>query len=341
MSTFFALTTRGLEAISADEIGTLKGATGTETAYRRVTVDFDGDPNDLLSLRTVDDLFIYLTRWTNVGRPRSTLRTLKEQSAALDLRDAAALCGEVRTLGTPPTFSVTASFVGKRNYTNEEIKLAVAEGVEATHGWEYFSDDAVADLNLRVFVEHEQAFVGVRLGQKALHLRPYATAHVRGALKPPIAAAMVQLAKVAPAQVLLDPCCGAGHIVIEAALMGFAVQGGDERAEAVAAAQTNVRSAGVDTTFQQWNLASLPLAPSSIARIVTHLSFENELAADDALTERYATVIAEFQRVLTTDGRAVLLTATPQLALQPPLRLIEQIEISLFGQPRFILVLGA
>ena len=243
MTRVFALTARGLEAICADEIAALPGVTIEQVAYRRVTAACGAPLAPLLGLRTVDDVFLDVAAWPGITRQRSALDRLGEFGAQLDLSQAATHCAEVRQVPRSPVFSVTANFVGKRNYSTVEIKQACAETIAAVHGWAYAPDDAESDLNVRVFIDHDVAFVGVRLGERPLHRRPYKHAHVPGSLKPPVAAAMLALAEVGPGMRLLDPCCGAGTILIEAAQIGAVVQGGDCDPDAVTAARANLSAA--------------------------------------------------------------------------------------------------
>src|SRR5579871_2308201 len=119
---FFALTTAGLETLSAREIAMLPGVTIKTIAYRRISGTCAGSPASLLALRTVDDVFLEVVSWTDIGRQRSCLERLRHLSAHLDLHTAAMDCARLRPIHKPPTFSVTASFVGKRNYTSAEIK---------------------------------------------------------------------------------------------------------------------------------------------------------------------------------------------------------------------------
>jgi len=73
-------------------------------------------------------------------------------------------------------------------------------------------------VNIRVFIEHATAFVGVRLGAALLHRRAYKQEHISGSLKPTVAAAMLEMAQVTLASWVPDPFCGAGAILIEASL---------------------------------------------------------------------------------------------------------------------------
>jgi len=267
MIRIFALTTRGLETVSTREIADLPGVTVTETTYRHVSAHYNGSLTLLLNLRTVDDLYLDLTTWTGVKHTRNMLPTIQTWSAQLDLTSPVQICEKVRTINPQPVFSVTASFVGKRNYSADEIKTAAAEGIRSSYGWAYTPDDRDADFNIRIFIEHETAYVSVRLGKSPLHERGYKQLQRAGSLKPTVAAAMLRLADVAPGMKLLDPCCGVGTILIEGAQMRAVVTGGDIEAEAVTAARTNANAAGAEIDIRVWDARALPLPNESMDRI--------------------------------------------------------------------------
>ncbi len=308
-------------------------------SYRRVAATCSAALSSLLGLRTVDDVFLHVVSWSGVGRPRSALDRLATLSLQLDLSEAAAACATIRPISSPPSFYVTANFVGKRNYNTQEIKETCAQGVLASHhGWTYADDDDDADLNLRLFIEHDVAYVGVRLGERPLHRRRYKQQHVPGSLKPSVAAAMLALAGVDSEMRLLDPCCGAGTILIEAALEGARTWGGDNDADVLAAAQANAAAAGIASALQHWDAQALPLLDSSMDRIVCNLPWGREVKVDGALKSLYRRIGWEMRRVLAPGGRVTLLTSAPQLVDLPGLGLDRTIEISLFGQAPKMLV---
>jgi tRNA (guanine6-N2)-methyltransferase len=335
----FALTTRGLEDLAAGEIAALGDVTVDGIRYRRVAATCSAALSPLLGLRTVDDVFLHVATWWDIGRPRSALDRLATLSLQLDLSEAAAACARIRPIGAPPSFYVTANFVGKRNYNTEEIKETCAQGVLASHpGWTNADDDAAADLNLRLFIEHDVAYVGVRLGERPLHRRPYKQQHVPGSLKPTVAAAMLALAGVGSEMRLLDPCCGGGTILIEAALEGACTWGGDNDAYVLAAAHTNAGAAGVVPALQLWDAQALPLPDSCIDRIVCNLPWGREVRVDGALKSLYRRICWEMRRVLAPGGRIALLTSVPELVDLAGLGLDQTIEISLFGQAPNVLI---
>lgn len=338
MNKIFAITTRGLETISANELAALPGVTVDQIAYRRVFASCQASLSSLLSLRTVDDVFLYVATWPDIDRTRQTLTTLPAASAQLPLAAAVNVCRQVRTIQDPPIFSVTANFVGKRNYSSAEIKQACAAGILDRQHWFYSEDDANADLNVRVFIEADTAVVGVRLGAQSLSKRPYKQQHVPGSLKPAVAAALLELADVPPGARILDPCCGAGTILIEGRAKGGMTYGGDINQEAVTAARFNAAQAGVVIPIQRWDARALPIPDRSIDRVIGNLPWGRAVSADGSLDTLYQEISAEIERVLSPGGKIVLLTNRPDQVQFQRLKCDQQIEISLFGQTPTIMV---
>lgn len=334
---YFGLTTRGLEFAAAREMTAIRGAVVTATAYRRVSGSISGSPARLLNLRTADDIYLDVTTWHETGSQRSALAAFTEQARHLELNAAVEIIRAFRQIGDPIVFSVTASFVGKRNYSADDIKQAVAAGVEAAYDWTYTPDDREADLNLRLFIDHETAHIGLRLARRALHERSYKTAQIAGSLKPSAAAALVMLAELAPGARLLDPFCGAGTILAEAAALGYQALGGDITPEALSAARENAPS----VPLVRWDARWLPLPSHTADAVVSNLPWGRQVKVDQALAELYAQSLAEIRRVLKPGGAAVLLTSAPDLLSGDGLILVSQFEISLFGQKPTVTVLRA
>jgi 23S rRNA G2445 N2-methylase RlmL len=292
-------------------------------------------------LRTVDDIFLDVAAWSRIGPHRSTLAQLHDLGRQLDLRHGAAVCASLRTVSSSPAFSVTVSFVGKRNYNTAEIKQILAESITTTHHWRYVPEDTLGELSIRLFIEHETAFVGLRLGRTPLHERPYKLAHQAGSLKPTIAAAMLRLAGTAPGQVLIDPCCGAGTILAEAAGLGAIVQGGDNDPAAIEAARANTKAAGITAQLSNWDIRALPLADSSVDRVVSNLPWGRQVMIDNHQRSFYRKACAEIRRVLAPEGRIAILTHDSRLLQFEDLCKENQIEISLFGQKPTIMIFSA
>jgi len=336
----FAITTRGIEAVSAEEMARIPGVQITKQAYRRVHAAITGQVEPLLALSTVDDLFINLAEWQGIAPHRSALANMGQLALDLELWQAANLRAQIHTLPAIPAFSVSANFVGHRNYSADEIKSSIATNIETITGWRYQEDDRRSDINLRLFIEHESAVVGMRLANSPLYKRTYKQQHVPGSLKPSVAAALLFLAGVSSGDVVLDPFCGAGTILIEAATIGANAIGGDQDAEAVAAAKSNGAMAEVNINVQKWDGRAVPLKDASVDKVVTNLPWGRQVEVESSLTRFYQDACTEISRVLVDSGRAVLLTNLPELIALPNRRIERQIEISLFGQQPTIVSFG-
>jgi 23S rRNA G2445 N2-methylase RlmL len=286
----------------------------------------------------VDDLFLDVATLIEVRHTRDTLARLCTAGAQLDLSGALTCCASVRPIRLPPIFSVTSSTVGRRNYSTPEITAALANGVARGHGWAYSTDDRLADLNLRIFIEHATAYVGMRLAKSPLHDRGYQRIHRPGALKASVAAALSSLAGITPGTRVLDPCCGTGTIAIEAGRRGAVAYGGDIAPEAIDAARAHAASACVPATFAVMDAQRLPFADGAVDCVVSNLPWGCQVDAGPSLARFYRRSVAEMRRVLAPAGRVVLLTSVPQLVTVSDLRCVQQLQISLYGQRPTILV---
>ena len=293
------------------EINALAGCSVRHSEYRRVY--FTCPPEnllDLLQLRTVDDVFFHLADWNGIYHTRVALTRIAQLSQALEVHPLLNYYKEFgRVIPAFPTFSVTANFVGRRKYSTLEIKQAVADGVKGHYHWNYSERFDESDLNLRLFLEHDRAVMGLRLNAIPLHRRPYKQEHLPGSLKPTIAAALSVLGDVKAYQIALDPFCGAGTILTEAAARGAQVLGGDINPEAVSASRENMKAAGVKGSLHHWDARLLPLESSSVDVILSNPPWGGQVQAND-LDLLYRQACAEMRRVLKPQGTLVLLTET-------------------------------
>lgn len=339
----FALTTRGLETLCADEMAALPGLAVRAVGYRQVRAGYAGDVRALLTLRTVDDVYVAVAEWAGLATQRGALADLSARARGWPLSAAVDPCRHVRPVADPPGFSVTASFVGQRNYSAPEIKQAVALGIHEALGWRYCADDREAELNVRLFIEHERVLVGVRLGATTLHRRAYKQEQLPGSLKPPVAAAMLRLAQVGAGASVLDPCCGAGTIAIEAAALGCRVWGSDLAPDALPAAVRNGAAAGAAAgAVVHWlhgDAMHLPVVSRSVDAVVSNLPWGRQVSADADLQAMYRAACREMERVVAPGGRIVLLTTWAEWLCFDQMVLEQAIEISLFGQRPIISVM--
>ncbi|MCO1576802.1 methyltransferase domain-containing protein [Crossiella sp. SN42] len=240
-----ARTVRGLEQVVAEEVRPL----GPVEFQGHREVWFRAQPTPaVLGLRCADDVLLHGISVRGVGPARADLPVLAEAAARMPLAEllmARKRCGGKDFTGG---VDVSASFLGRRNYNRYDLEDAVGRPVASALGLPYWSRrGGVAPpdggLSWRVTVEGDRALVALRIGERPLHRRGYRRVTRAGSLHPPVAAAMARLGGGGR---VLDPCCGAGTLAVEAALGGAeVVLGLDRDAGAVAAARVNGAAAGL------------------------------------------------------------------------------------------------
>jgi 23S rRNA G2445 N2-methylase RlmL len=223
-----ARTLRGIEWIARDEVRSCLGIDRVELGHRELRFSLPEPVPELLELGTVDDVFEVLAEVDGVTRRRESLARF----ASLDL-------------GVATTFDVTASFLGKRNYSRFELEDAVAASVGGMRVVRR------GKVSLRVHVVGEVATVAARIAERPLHRRAYRIATVPGSLHPPLARALAHLA----GEPFVDPFCGAGTIPIEGRLAGLATRGSDIDPRAIEDARRN--AVGLSVPFRVADAAEL------------------------------------------------------------------------------------
>lgn len=90
-------------------------------------------------------------------------------------------------------------------------------------------EPTLAALRVHVRLERDRCTVSVDSSGEPLHRRGYRLALARAPLRPTLAAAMLRVAGWRPGEPLLDPMCGSGTIVIEAARRAIGRAPGSDR----------------------------------------------------------------------------------------------------------------
>ncbi|GAA2634643.1 methyltransferase domain-containing protein [Dactylosporangium fulvum] len=335
---------RGIERVLADEVQVGKLGRVTAVEHREVWFEADRPGPAVLDLRCADDVFLVGTTAAGIGRARADLQMLGKAAAAMPVRhllDQRRLCG-----GAPAaarSVDVSASFLGRRNFTRYDIEDAVGEPVAAALGLPYHSRRTGAapppgGLSWRVTLVDDRALVALRIADRPLHRRAYRQWSRPGSLHPPVAAAMLRLAGRRPGEILLDPCCGVGTIVLEAS--GPAL-GGDIDPSAVDAARRNA-AGRPETPGIAWvvgDAGRLPLPDGAVDLVVTNPPWDRQVPFGGSLARRPQLFWTQVRRVLRPGGRAVVLTTDAGAALASGLSHVDSVPISLAGQHPRIVVL--
>jgi HEAT repeat protein/predicted RNA methylase len=159
--------------------------------------------------------------------------------------------------------------------------------------------------------------------QKTLHLLPLVT---RDELTRPkrrtrttsldwrVARAMVLCSQPTANDIVVDPTCGSGTLLLDRATFGSycMLKGGDVDAEAVQIAQNNLADFRY-TYIQQWDATTLPLTEQSVTVVLANLPFGRRVGNHEENISLYPAFIKELVRILKHGGRAVLLTQEVKL----------------------------
>jgi 23S rRNA G2445 N2-methylase RlmL len=332
----------GIEDLVAAEIGRRGLGEVVATGHREVR--FLAPPRAaprVTALATADDVFVLAAEVDGIGRARADLGRLALAAGAADL---GAVLRTRTACGGPQASSldVSASFLGRRAFTRYDIEDTVGAALAHRLGLPYHPRRGgvrppVDGLGWRVTIVGARATVAVRVGARPLHRRPWKLASVPGTLHPPLAAAMVALAGTRPGDRVLDPCCGAGTLAIEAAQAGAAAVGIDHDRAAVAAAARNGGHTAV--RWIRADAGALPVADGSADRVLLNPPWGRSVAPAGRLAGRPDLLGRELRRVLAPGGTAVLLvpdgTAAP-----PDLRVRRRIPVALAGSRLAVVVLS-
>ncbi|GAA4564135.1 methyltransferase domain-containing protein [Planotetraspora kaengkrachanensis] len=263
-------------------------------------------------LRTADDVFLLAAQCADVGTGRQGVGALARLAGSADLGALLPLRDGHGGPGALTGVEVSASFLGRRNFTRYDVEDAVGRALAGRLGTGYHSRRAgtappAGSSGWRVTLDGTRASLLLRIADRPLHRRPYKRCSVPGTLHPPLAAAMARMAGIRPGDTVLDPCCGAGTLLAEAAAQQPEARyvGVDLSAEAVRAAQGN--TAGLPVSIGRADAGRLPIPDGGVDRVLSNPPWGGQVGARGLLAGSTSRWWAELRRVLAPDGTAVVL----------------------------------
>ena len=108
------------------------------------------------------------------------------------------------------------------------VKKAMVESLKRTYHLERFPETG-AKYPLRVFLKKDEVTIGLDTTGESLHKRGYRLMTAKAPLQENLAAALIMLTPWKKDRILVDPFCGSGTFVIEAALMAAGIAPGANR----------------------------------------------------------------------------------------------------------------
>jgi predicted RNA methylase len=133
---------------------------------------------------------------------------------------------------------------------------------------------------------------------------------IPASIHPTVGAALCFLGEIHPDDVVCDPCCGAGTILVERLSIGPARQilGMDPSAAAIEASSNNLARYDDARLLSRADMANLPLARKSVNLLIANLPFGIRLGRREKNLALYSRFLAEASRVLAGGGRLVAYT---------------------------------
>ncbi len=225
---------------------------------------------------------------------------------------------EVEELAIPEmehtrSFRVSCKRKGSHSFGSMDVEKLVGEVMVQRYGrkvdLEHFT------TNLRVDIYRDRAYVAIQRTRKSLgkrFQRPYLP---RVTLKPTIAYAMLHLAGLQgkKSEQLLDPFCGSGTILMEAASVfpELKVMGGDRSPVAVNGTKRNLEVYGLEERVQVQvrNARRLEkeFSSSSVDAVVTDPPYGLKTSQYIDFGALYGAIIRQLDHVLKPQGKAVLM----------------------------------
>lgn len=261
-----------------------------------VRVDLSGPIHPVLRLPLFGDGYLALGRDANPTRRTGTALATIEQSRG------DGLLGDLTP--TPLRFRVTGAYAGQTSTLANELCTGL--------GW--IRDQSRWDLSLDAQDAEWRLYIG------ALHwtTRFAPLERLPWSTSPIVAATLARLAKIRANDVVLDPCCGTGTVLIAANLTQPSAQliGADSDELALEIARRNLLGHHLNDLLINGDAVSMCQASGSIDRVISNLPFGKLVGSHASNIAFYPALIAEIARVLAPRGRAVLLTEDKRLLVE-------------------------
>jgi len=130
-----------------------------------------------------------------------------------------------------------------------------------------------------------------------------------GAISPIVSRVIVNLCEIGSGDLVLDPFCGTGGILVEAGMIGARVIGIDAQESMVRGADANLRSHGFEYHLACGDACNLPFRDLSIDAVVTDPPYgRSAVVMAESIVSLYRGALSEIYRVLAVGGRAVVIS---------------------------------
>ncbi|XP_061767267.1 THUMP domain-containing protein 2 isoform X1 [Nerophis ophidion] len=214
----------------------------------------------------------------------------------------------------PLSFRINCKCSGPLSRILSMQEISKALGVSLSHqlGWKV--DLRNPQLEISVYLTDDLCLLGIPLTRLPLANRSYIKTT---GLRSTIAWAIAELAQIQPGNLVLDPMCGVGTILIEAAqehklayFLGLDIDDGQ-----LSKANENVSFAKLGDQMHLLKASStdIPLPSESVDAVVCDLPFGRKFGTKTNMASSLPLILTEMERVLRVGGTLALLLS-PQLS---------------------------
>lgn len=169
------------------------------------------------------------------------------------------------------------------------------------------------EIELRAIITEKTAYIGIKKAeissshfqQRRGHLRPFLLPIT---LHPKIARALVNLSSVKKNEVLLDPFCGTGGILLEAGLIGIRVIGSDIEQKMIDGCKKTLDFFGIRKyELNQCDIGQIQQSVTLVDVVVTDFPYGKATTTKkERITTLYDRAFASIASVLKKNGKAVI-----------------------------------
>jgi putative N6-adenine-specific DNA methylase len=207
---YFATAAKGTEGLLRDE---LRGIGVRPIRGDRGGVHFGGDICDAFRVCLHSRIAMRVLEFRGTSTATDSDQ-LYDFASNLDFDDVLA-----PHLTLAVSASIQSSALTHSQYVARRVKDAIVDRQRRLERVRSNVEPKNPDVHFYVHLAKDRVSIYVDLAGESLHRRGYRLPNVEAPLKETLASALVQLSRWDKLSPLLDPCCGSGTIVLEAALM--------------------------------------------------------------------------------------------------------------------------
>ena len=211
------------------------------------------------------------------------------------------------------TFSVRVKQIQRSHLSSTDLEKRIGEVIfEHNPGSRVNLKDP--DHSFRLIITNKSCIFGEMLAsvdrrqfwERKPHKKPF---FYPGTILPEVSRALVNLCEIRSNDLVLDPFCGTGGILVEAGMIGARVIGSDVQESMLPGAEMNLKDCGSEYHVLCGDACNLPIADHSVDAVVTDPPYgRSAVVMAESVESLYRGALLEIYRVLKRGGHAVVIS---------------------------------